>query len=257
MRISVDVQMQYQFPQPNTVALVLEAAQAPGQEIVSASMNLGDASVGRIAGDCGVGERIWAQVGTQMTLHYQAVIDITRPAIDLTQMRAAQLHELPAEAAPYIRPSRYVQSDKFVSFVSKRFGDLQSGAKVAAIRDWIEKNLSYVPGASDSDTNVLETFAGRAGVCRDYAHLFCAMVRAAQIPARMASSYGPDVWPQDFHAVAEVWLDGAWHMVDATGMCGAENMALVAVGRDAYDVAFMESQAPAMLINQSVSVIRV
>ena len=98
MRISVDVQMQYQFPQPNTVALVLEAAQAPGQEIVDASMNLGDASVGRIAGDCGVGERIWAQVGTQMTLHYQALIDITRPAIDLTQMRAAQL--LPGKHGP-------------------------------------------------------------------------------------------------------------------------------------------------------------
>ena len=65
MRISVDVQMQYQFPQPNTVALVLEAAHAPGQEIVSASMNLGDATVDRIAGDCGVGERIWARVGTR------------------------------------------------------------------------------------------------------------------------------------------------------------------------------------------------
>ncbi|KEO56146.1 transglutaminase-like domain-containing protein [Thioclava pacifica] len=256
MRISIDVQMTYQFSAPNTVALVLEAAHAPGQEIISENLDLGAATLTRIAGDCDVGQRIWAQVGTEMQLHYQAQIDITRPALDLTRMQAAPLYALPAEAAPYIRPSRYVQSDKFVAFVGKRFADLQGGAKVAAIRDWIEKNLSYVPGASDSDTNVLETFAGRQGVCRDYAHLFCAMVRAAQIPARMASSYGPDVTPQDFHAVAEVWLDGGWHLVDATGMCAPDTMALIAVGRDAYDVAFMESQAPATLINQSVSVIR-
>lgn len=256
MRISVDVHMTYQFAQPNTVALVLEAAHAPGQQIVRESLDLGDARVTRIAGDSGVGQRIWAQVGTEMQLHYQAQIDIARPGPDLSGMQAAPLHALPTEAAPYIRPSRYVQSDKFVSFVGKRFSDLQGGAKVAAIRDWIEMNLSYVPGASDSDTNVLETFAGRQGVCRDYAHLFCAMVRAAQIPARMASVYGPDVTPQDFHAVGEVWLDGGWHLVDATGMCGPETMALIAVGRDAYDIAFMKSQAPATLINQGVSVIR-
>src|SRR3546814_5329824 len=43
-------------------------------------------------------------------------------------------------------------------------------------------------------------------------------LRAAHIPARMASVYALRVAPQDFHAVAEVYLDGDWHMVDATGM---------------------------------------
>ncbi len=39
-------------------------------------------------------------------------------------------------------------------------------------------------------------------------------------------------------------------------MCQADSLAVVAVGRDAYDIAFMESQAPATLLSQSVSVIR-
>ena len=31
------------------------------------------------------------------------------------------------------------------------------------------------------------------------------------------------VEPQDFHAVAEVFLDGAWYLVDATGMAEADD----------------------------------
>jgi len=133
---------------------------------------------------------------------------------------------------------------------------LQGGQKVAAMRKWIETNLTYVPGSSDADTNVLETFAGRQGVCRDYAHLMCTMVRAAQIPARMVAAYSPDITPPDFHAIAEVWLDGAWHMVDGTGMCSADSTAIIAVGRDAYDIAFLDSQAPAEMLYQSVFVAR-
>ncbi|TQS73730.1 transglutaminase domain-containing protein [Rhodobacteraceae bacterium] len=257
MRVSIDVQMHYEFSAPNTVALVLEVARTNGQFITYENMDLGQATVTRIAGDCGVGSRIWAQVpGREMRLHYQATVDITRPNPPLEGMWAMPLHMLSAEATPFIRPSRYCQSDKFVPFVNKQFGHLMGGQKVAAIRDWIESKLSYVPGSSDSDTNVLDTFAAREGVCRDYVHLFCAMVRAAQIPARATSVYGPDVTPQDFHAVAEVWLDGAWQLVDPTGMCGADGLVVVAVGRDAYDIAFMESQAPASLLWQGVSVVR-
>ncbi len=258
MRVSIDVQMHYSFTEPNTVALVLEAARTEGQTVLSESMDLGDAELHRIEGDCGVGQRIWARIpGQEMRLSYRSEVEITRPAPALDGLEALPLHLIPSEPAPYIRPSRYCQSDKFVAFVNKRFGHLAGGRKVAAIRDWIEAELSYVPGSSDSDTNVLETFAGREGVCRDYVHLFCAMVRAAQIPARAAAAYGPDVTPQDFHAVGQVWLEDGWHLVDPTGMCQADSLALIAVGRDAYDIAFMESQAPATLLSQSVSVVRV
>lgn len=253
MRIQIDVAMTYRFPNPNTVFLALEAAHAPGQEIAYESLLIGDADISRINGDSDVGQRVFARVpGYEMLLNYSALLDITRPRIALDGLDAAPWHLLPSEVVPYLRPSRYCQSDKFVSFVSKRFGGLSGGQKVAAIRDWIEANLSYVPGSSDTDTNVLETFAGRQGVCRDYAHLMCSMVRAAQIPARMVAAYSPFVTPQDFHAVAEVWLSGAWHLVDATGMCHADDMAIISVGRDAYDIAFMESQAPAELWFQSV-----
>ncbi|QEW18877.1 Transglutaminase-like superfamily protein [Marinibacterium anthonyi] len=265
MRLQIDVDLHYRFTRPNTVFLALEAARTDGQKILTATLDIGDAAITRIHGDAHVGERIWAQIPrTEMRLTYTASLDITRPANGLTTLAAAPLHDIPGQVAPYLRPSRYCQSDKFVTFVARRFQDHSGGAKVAAIRDWIEANLTYVPGSSDADTNVLETFAGRQGVCRDYAHLMCSMVRAAQIPARMVAVYSPDVVPPDFHAVTQVWLrdddddsgGGGWHLVDATGMCSADSMAIIAVGRDAYDIAFMDSQAPAELLSQSVQVTR-
>jgi transglutaminase-like putative cysteine protease len=84
--------------------------------------------------------------------------------------------------------------------------------------------------------------------------MVCALCRAAGIPARYVSVYGPGVQPPDFHAVAQVWLDGAWRIVDATGMCSADAVVVVAVGRDACDVAFMETETPAYLVTQSVLV---
>ncbi len=257
MRIQIDVVMHYRFQRPNTVFLTLEAAKVQGQYIVHENLLLGDAELYRIGGDAGIGTRIWACLpGYEMNLNYRAVIDITRPNIPLDALGAAPLHLIPTEVAPYLRPSRYCQSDKFVSFVEKRFSQYSGGQKVAAIRDWIEANLTYVSGSSDADTNVLETFAGRQGVCRDYAHLMCSLVRAAQIPARMVAVYSPDVIPPDFHAVTEVWLGGEWHLVDATGMASADTMAIIVVGRDAYDVAFMDSQAPAEMLYQSINVFR-
>jgi transglutaminase-like putative cysteine protease len=257
MRIQIDVAMQYRFMRPNTIFLAIEAAKCDGQVVLHENLYLGEIPVNRIAGDSDVGERIWAQVPwNELTMNYHAQVDITRPNLTLAELDAVPAHLIPGAVAPYLRPSRYCQSDKFVTFVERRFGQLSGGQKVAAMRDWIEDNLTYVPGSSDADTNVLETFAGRQGVCRDYAHLMCTMVRAAQIPARMVAAYSPDVTPPDFHAMAEVWLDGQWHLVDATGMCSADSTAIIAVGRDAYDIAFLDSQAPAEMLYQSVLVMR-
>ena len=102
----------------------------------------------------------------------------------------------------------------------------------------------------------METFAAGRGVCRDYAHLLVALARAAEIPARCVAVYAPGVDPPDFHAVAELWLDGSWHLVDATGMARADEMAVVTVGRDATDIAFMTVFGTANLWTQTVRVER-
>jgi transglutaminase-like putative cysteine protease len=56
--------------------------------------------------------------------------------------------------------------------------------------------------------------------------------------------------------VAELWLEGGWHLVDATGMAQADEIARVCVGRDATDIAFMTVFGEAQLCDQRVKVRR-
>ena len=79
---------------------------------------------------------------------------------------------------------------------------------------------------------------------------------AAGVPARLTSAYAWGLKPPDFHAVVEVWLDGAWHFLDATGLAPPDGLVRICVGRDATDIAFMTIFGAAMLNGQSVSVTR-
>ena len=54
--------------------------------------------------------------------------------------------------------------------------------------------------------------------------------------------------------MTEVFLDGAWHLVDPTGMARPADMAKIGVGRDAADVAFLTSYGNAVFCEQQVTV---
>jgi transglutaminase-like putative cysteine protease len=78
-------------------------------------------------------------------------------------------------------------------------------------------------------------------VCRDYAHLVIAMLRAVNVPARLVSVYAPGCSPMDFHAVAEAFVDGQWRVADATLLAPRQSMVRIATGRDAADTAFLDN----------------
>jgi transglutaminase-like putative cysteine protease len=105
-------------------------------------------------------------------------------------------------------------------------------------------------------TDSTASFNLRKGVCRDYSHILIAMARAINIPARFVSAYGPDVIPKDFHALVEVYLDGAWHLIDPTKMSTANETIIIGVGRDAADVPFLSSFGMANFELLSVQVSR-
>ena len=83
------------------------------------------------------------------------------------------------------------------------------------------------------------TLLSRRGVCRDYAHLVVAFLRALDVPARVVGVYAPGVKPMDFHAVAEAYVDDGWHVVDATALGPRESFVRIATGADAADIAFL------------------
>ena len=64
-------------------------------------------------------------------------------------------------------------------------------------------------------------YVERVGVCRDFTHLFIALCRSMNIPARYCTGYLGDInvepipGPMDFSAWAEVYLGSHWYTADA------------------------------------------
>lgn len=255
MKLSIHSMLDYNFAAPTDVLLQLEAAAIPEQTIEHAHIDISDCQhFARVAAQDMIGERIWLRVEGRLVVDYRSTIAINRLLSDCHGLDKVAPHRLPGETVQYLMPSRYCPSDQFQTFVDGEFGGLEGGTLVMTMRDWVHDHLSYVPGASDADTTALDTFVKRQGVCRDYAHLMVTLSRACGIPARIASVYALGVEPQDFHAVAEIFIGGEWHLVDATGMAQEAAMAKIGVGRDAADVAFLTAYGQAFMNAQSVSV---
>lgn len=249
MTLSISASFAVHLQKPTDLLLQFEAAALPGQHILSSQTKLPSAMhVARVPAHNNVGERIWVRAHGDYEVSYKAMVEVERQVPDLASLTALAPHALPGETVEYVFDSRYCQADRMHGFVMDRFGRLDGGEKILAMRDWIAGNFRYEPGASNVFTTAIDTFVSRTGVCRDYAHVMIALARAANIPARYVSCYAPGVEPPDFHAVTEVFLadpaksgEGAWHLVDPTGMADADSTAKIGVGRDAADVSFLTS----------------
>jgi transglutaminase-like putative cysteine protease len=142
----------------------------------------------------------------------------------------------------YLWPSRYAEADKFFGFAATEFEEfVDSATLLEKVSSWVGTRLKYVPGSSDPIDGAVDTLLAGAGVCRDYAHLVVALLRAVNVPARLVAVYAPGCDPMDFHAVAEAFVDGAWRVVDATCLSPRQSMVRIATGRDAADTAFLDN----------------
>lgn len=256
MIVDIQVHLDYAFDGSVDCMLQIEAAQRDGQTVHSENLNCSETDYfSRVAAEDNQGQRIWLQAEAQLVCDYRAHVEIHRQNKDISTLQQVSLRELPGEMVKYLMASRYCPADEFQNFVAAEFGDLEGGNRIAAIANWINSSFSYVSGSSGPQTTALDTFVQRQGVCRDYAHLLVTLARASAIPARFVSAYAPYVDPQDFHAVAEVYLDGAWHLIDPTGMATPDEIVVIGVGRDAAEVSFLTSYGAAILNAQSVFVL--
>jgi transglutaminase-like putative cysteine protease len=171
--------------------------------------------------------RVSAPVGT-LEVSYAATVSASTP-----------LDAEPMDQVSYLRPSRYCDSDRLANVAFSHLGNRTGWDLVEAARRWALENITYAPGSSGPVDGALETYLGRAGVCRDSSHLIIAFLRARGVPARLVSAYAPGLVPMDFHAVVEVLLDGAWHVIDGTGLAARPALVRIATGRDAADTAFL------------------
>lgn len=257
MRLRVEATLCYFMPEPADVLLAIEAAPTGEQRLIDDKLTVsGGGPLQTVPGDDGIGRRTWVRASGNFRADYSGTFAIERAPDPVAGLAITPRPRLPAHVIPYLWPSRFCEADRFVAFVAREFGHLEGGACIAAMADWVRDNIEYRIGASHEKTSAADTFMARQGVCRDYSHVMAAFARAAGIPCRLVSAYAWRLQPPDFHAVVDVWLDGRWHLIDASGLAPTEGLVRIAVGRDATDISFMTIFGSANLVSQQVNVSR-
>lgn len=258
IRLLVKTHLIYSAEQPSDILLQIEAASDSDQMLSDAKLNFVEpVETVVVAGEENIGVRRWLKIDGQIDCTYVAFVDVDRGNPDLSNLAQTKLPDLPADVTKFLMPSRYCHPEDFWVFTADQFRHVSGGAAIVAMSDWINTNFTYRIDVSNAATTATQSFKLRAGVCRDFAQVLIAMARAVGIPARIVSAYAPDVSPQDFHAVAEVYLDKRWHLIDPTGMARACEIVRIGVGRDAADVSFLTSYGELSMKKQAIEVSRV
>lgn len=172
--------------------------------------------------------RLLGEAG-RLEVRYEATVD--------GQTATSRTSDL--EAITYLRPSRYCQSDEVFQQARRQFKGLSGHDLIAAVSEFVATSTTYTPGLSQGTDSAVTTLMTGQGVCRDYAHVVIALLRAMDMPARYAACFAPGLQPMDFHAVAEAYLDGAWYVIDGTRLANRRSLVRIATGRDAADCAFL------------------
>lgn len=161
------------------------------------------------------------------------------------------IQDLPDETLQFLLASRYCEVDQLSGFAWEKFGKTVPGwGRVQAVCDYVHNHITFgyaYASSTKTATGVLEE--GR-GVCRDYQHLAITLCRALGIPTRYATGYLGDLrippvpGPMDFSAWFQVYLGDQWWDFDARFNTPRIGRTLMAVGRDAADVALITSFGP-------------
>jgi len=172
--------------------------------------------------------------------------------------REVPVGEVPSEFLCYLLNSRYCEVDRFSSIAHELFGHISPGwSRVQAICDWVHGKVTFSYPHARPTKSALDVYTERIGVCRDFQHLAITFCRAMNIPARYATGYLGDIGvppggPMDFSAWFEVYLENRWWTFDARHNKPRIGRVLMAVGRDASDVAMTTSFGRADLCHFSV-----
>ncbi len=247
----------YETTRPVPLVLNLKPRRQPQQLLLYELLNLGPGLPAEEFEDAhgNIVYRLLMPPGRWRMTH-DAIVGV-RPIpdnADLGPGPATTPDALPLDLLRYTLPSRYCDSDKFLSFAWEKFGSLPAGrAQAEAVCDWVHQNIEYRFGSGSPELSAHDVFRRGYGVCRDFAHLMVALCRALNLPARYVVGHLPDIGyvdpgsPMDFHAYAEVYLGGEWHTYDARYRVPRIGRVKVSGGHDAVDSAFATVYGPAML----------
>jgi len=175
------------------------------------------------------------------------VLSADQPELQGFGVELAPADKLPYETLQFLLASRYCEVDRFGGIAHDLFGHMGTGwALAASIRDWVHAHVAFDYKTARPTKTAMDVFTERIGVCRDFQHLAITLSRCMNIPARYVTGYIGDIrvpysGAGDFSAWYQVWLGGKWWDMDARHNYPRYGRILMAVGRDAADVALTTS----------------
>ncbi len=168
--------------------------------------------------------------------------------------REIPVEQLPNDVLVFLLGSRYCETDRLSQIAWDRFGTVQPGwTRAQAVCEFVHNHIKFGYEHARATRTALEAYEERVGVCRDFAHLMIAFCRCLNIPARYVNGYlgdigvPPDPAPMDFSAWVEVFLDDRWYTFDPRHNQARIGRIVIARGRDATDVALINSFGPHLL----------
>lgn len=222
--------LEVEVDHPAQAVVSVAAAAAATSESLRLDVDGTVLAVREVRGDHGTRLHLADLPAGRLTLRYDVQLDPPATSRVVTE----------SERLVALRPSRYCPSDLLLPWAVGAFGTRDSST-VERVVSWVRGHLAYDGTASRPVDSAVDTLLTARGVCRDYAHLVVAVLRALEVPARVVSVYAPGLSPMDFHAVAEVEDRGQWQLHDATGLAPRPSMLRIATGRDAADTAFLST----------------
>lgn len=177
--------------------------------------------------------------------NHALIEDDGQPDAIAPHARQHPVNELPPAVLPFLLPSRYCEVDSELAGVAwGLFSAVPEGwGRVQAICDFVHQHLTFDYQQARATRTALDGYRERVGVCRDFMHLAITLCRCLNIPARYATGYLGDIcvppvpFPMDFSAWFQVFLENRWWTFDARHNEPRVGRVLMAVGRDAADVA--------------------
>jgi transglutaminase-like putative cysteine protease len=198
--------------------------------------------------------RFLARPGQLRLTNSTLIHDSGEPDPMAPSAREIPVDHLPDDVLRYLFSSRYCEVDRMSDIAVQLFGGIEPGwNRVQAICSWVHDGVTFGYQYANSQKSAMDVYSDRVGVCRDFQHLAVTMCRALNIPARYATGYlgdigvPPDPVPMDFSAWFEAYLDNRWWTFDARHSKPRIGRVLMAVGRDAADVALTTSFGAANL----------
>ena len=175
MKFRVGYELQYHFPQPTPVIMMLNIhytrvsdLEQPDHIVIGPSVPISGYRDG-FGNWC---SRILAPAGAMRISTDAVVKDTGLPDCIASDAAQIPVQELPEETFVFLIASRYCDSDRLLDLAWTLFGQTRPDwTRVQAICDFVHQRIAFGYEHARVTRTASEAYEEKRGVCRDYAHL--------------------------------------------------------------------------------------